>query len=108
MGIYADVPTAKRFKEAYARSGKKLDMGKSCVHFKTLDDLPLDVIGGAIASVPMNDYIALYEWSRLQTKAGQRLQFQPFAFLHAHRSSGPAGWGDAVAPFRPVTIETTS
>jgi hypothetical protein len=36
-------------------------MGKSCVRFKKLDDLPLDVVGQAIAKVPANAYIQRYE-----------------------------------------------
>jgi hypothetical protein len=43
-------------REAYARSGKKLDMGKSCVRFKRLEDLPLDVIGQVIARVSVAAY----------------------------------------------------
>lgn len=72
MGVYGEGATATRFKEGFANAGKKLDMGKSCVRFQTLDDLPLEVIGETIAAVPMNDYIAFYERSRLQTKAGQK------------------------------------
>lgn len=48
----------------FERAGKKLDMGKSCVHFRLIDDLPLDVIGKVVASTPVSDYIALYEKSR--------------------------------------------
>jgi hypothetical protein len=36
-------------------------MGKSCVRFKTLEDLPLDVIGEAIASLSVEDFVARYE-----------------------------------------------
>lgn len=72
MGVYGDAGRAKRFKDGFAKGGKKLDIGKSCVRFKTLDDLPLDVIGETIADVPVEDYIALYQRSRLQTKEGQR------------------------------------
>ena len=72
MGVYGDTGRTKRFKEGFAKASKKLDIGKSCVHFKTLDDLPLDVIGETIASMPMEEYIALYERSRLLTKEGQR------------------------------------
>ena len=36
-------------------------MGKTCVRFKKLEDLPLDVVGEAIARVPPEDYIATYE-----------------------------------------------
>lgn len=72
MGVYGDGTNAKRFKEGFERAGKRLDMGKSCVRFKTLDDLPLDVIGETIAAVPVDEYVAIYKRSRLQTKEGQR------------------------------------
>ena len=45
MNIYGDEGTLRWFTEGYAASGKKLDMGKSCVRFKKLDDLPLELIG---------------------------------------------------------------
>ena len=38
--------------------GKKLDMGKSCIRFKRLEDLPLDVIGRVIASTPMKEFVS--------------------------------------------------
>jgi uncharacterized protein YdhG (YjbR/CyaY superfamily) len=41
--------------------GKKVDMGKACIRFKTLEDLPLEVIGEAIASLPVQDFIGRYE-----------------------------------------------
>ena len=72
MGVYGDSASAKRFKDAFAKAGKKLDMGKSCVRFKTIEDISLDAIGDSIASMTPDDYIALYEKSRLQTKAGSR------------------------------------
>ena len=72
MGVYSDSARAKRFTDGFARAGKKLDIGKSCVRFKSLDDLPLDVIAETIAGLSMRDYIALYEKSRLFTKEGQR------------------------------------
>src|SRR5215831_18648227 len=43
--VYGDGATTEWFRKAYAATGKKLDMGKACVRFKRLDDLPLDVIG---------------------------------------------------------------
>ncbi len=49
------------FLEAWAKTGKKLDMGKSCVRFKKLDDLALDVIGKSIARMPAVKFIANYE-----------------------------------------------
>jgi hypothetical protein len=64
MNVYGDGPTAKAFKEGFKKAGKKLDMGKSCVRFRTADDLPLDVIGQTIAATPMTSFIAMYEKAR--------------------------------------------
>ena len=64
MNVYGDGATAKAFRDGFKRAGKKLDMGKSCVRFSTVDDLPLDVIGRTIAATPMKDFIAQYEKSR--------------------------------------------
>lgn len=50
--------------EEFRKAGKKLDMGKSCLRFKRLDDLPLDVIGKVIASTSPDQYIAQHEASR--------------------------------------------
>jgi uncharacterized protein YdhG (YjbR/CyaY superfamily) len=61
MTIYGDPATAEWFRDAYAASGKKLDMGKACIRFKKLEDLPLEVIGQAIARVPAQAYIERYE-----------------------------------------------
>ena len=61
MSIYSDPKLAAWFKKEWAKTGKKLDMGKSCIRFKKLSDLPLDLIGQAIARVPVKDFIALYE-----------------------------------------------
>jgi len=69
--VYGDKETEKWFKEKYKASGKKLDMGKSCVHFKTLVDLPLDLIAETIARVPKNVYIKSYEAARKKTKMGK-------------------------------------
>jgi hypothetical protein len=72
MGVYGDGTNATRFKAAFDKAGKKLNMGKGCVRFKSADDLELKAIGDSIASMPVDDYIAMYEKSRLQTKDGQR------------------------------------
>jgi len=68
MGLYTgDTPTTKWFKEAWAKSGKKkLDMGKSCIRFKKLDDIPLDLIGEAIRRVPARRYVEQYLKTRSQ------------------------------------------
>ena len=64
MNVYGDEETERWFLDSYRASGKRLDMGKSCVRFKSLDDLPLDLVGEAIARTPVDDYIALYETAR--------------------------------------------
>ena len=63
-GLYQDSEEDKRFRAEFAKAGKKLDMGKSCVRFKALEDLALDVIGQTIASTPPEDFIRQYEASR--------------------------------------------
>jgi Domain of unknown function (DU1801) len=72
MTVYGDPAAAQWFREAFAAAGKKLDMGKACVRFKRLDDLPLDVIGQAIARVPVADYLARYEQLRQTTASGRK------------------------------------
>ena len=62
--IYANAKARKEFEAAYKATGKRFDVGKSCVRFKKLDDLPLDVIGEAVARVPVNRFIAMYERAR--------------------------------------------
>lgn len=48
-------------RERFAAAGKKLDMGKSCIRFKKLEDLPLDVVGEAVARFSVADYVSQYE-----------------------------------------------
>ena len=64
MNVYGDDETLSWFTEGFAAAGKRLDMGKACVRFKKLDDLPLDLIGEAIARTSVAEYIAGYEASR--------------------------------------------
>lgn len=61
MTVYGDKKTEQWFRDAFKASGKKLDMGKSCVRFKKLEDLPLQVIGEVIARVSVKDYVARTE-----------------------------------------------
>ena len=55
--IYTMPGLLEQFRADYAASGKKMDIGKSCVRFKKLEDLPLDVIGGSIAAVTVGDFV---------------------------------------------------
>ena len=48
MCVYGDTPHSDWFRNAWAKTGKKLDMGKACIRFKKVEDLALDVIAEAI------------------------------------------------------------
>lgn len=61
---YQDQEKEAWFRDAYQKAGKKLDMGKSCLRFKKLQDLPLDVIGQAVAGTSPEEFIASYEAAR--------------------------------------------
>ena len=64
MNVYSDRETESWFVEGFRASGKKLNMGKSCVRFKSLDDLPLGLISKAIARTSVDDFIERYEVTR--------------------------------------------
>ena len=64
MTVYGDPKIRAEFEAAYRKSGKKLDMGGSCVHFRTLDDLPLGVVAETIARVSVGDYVEHYSRAR--------------------------------------------
>ena len=71
MNAYGDPRKAKALADGFKKAGKKLDMGKSCLRFKSLDDLPLDVVGDVIASTPVDAYVKLYLDSRKRTAKGK-------------------------------------
>lgn len=63
-------PTVEAWlREAFAKAGKKLDMGKSCIRFKNLDAIPLDIVAELAGKVSVADYIVGYEDGRKATKA---------------------------------------
>ncbi len=68
MGMYANPQLLKWFVSEYPKHTKqKLDMGKSCVRLKKMDDIPYDLIGQLAKKMTVSDWIALYE-SVLQKK----------------------------------------
>ena len=62
--VYADPALRDSFAERAAAAGKRLDMGKSCIRFKRIDQLPLELIGEVLEGTSVDDYIAHYEASR--------------------------------------------
>ncbi len=61
MCAYMNPADADWLRDAFAKAGKKLDMGKSCLRFKKFEDIPLDVIGQALRRVKLKSFIAQYE-----------------------------------------------
>jgi hypothetical protein len=59
-----DPALEERLRDGFAAAGKRLDLGKSCLRFKRLEDLPLATIGEIVAAVPPDAFIERYEHSR--------------------------------------------
>lgn len=66
--LYVDPEVVEDFKAAYAKAGKKLDMGASCVRFRKLADLDLEAVAAALRAMPLDRFIANYEAQRPQPK----------------------------------------
>jgi len=71
MCVYSDPKQEAWFRKAWAKTGKKLDMGKSCVRFRKIEDVALEVIGEVIRRVPAKKFIACFE-SVLASTASRR------------------------------------
>lgn len=63
-GIYCDDTLRAKFEEDYQASGKRMDMGKSCVRFRKLEHLPLDVIGWAIGAADIETFVRFAKANR--------------------------------------------
>lgn len=64
IGPSQDPEQARWLADRFAAAGKRLDMGKSCLRFRTLDDLPLETIGELLAGTSPDAFIARHEASR--------------------------------------------
>jgi hypothetical protein len=100
MSNYGGSAEEKRFRAAWLKTGKKLDMGKCCVRFKKLEDVPLEVVGESIRRMPAKKFIEQYEKGRQafskpkarsdngpKTKAGAKKKVTKKA-MRRNRSSG--------------------
>jgi len=58
---YIDKVMSQMIRKEFKKRGLKLDMGKSCIRFKSLEDIPLDLIAEVIAAVPLKAFIVIYE-----------------------------------------------
>lgn len=72
MGIYFTKEDAENFEKAYRATGKRFDVGKSCVRFRKLEDLPLKLIGETIASMPVEDFIRNMERIESEKKSSKK------------------------------------
>jgi hypothetical protein len=61
MGVYMDEAEAAQFRDRWEATGRRLDMGKSCLRFTKLDGLDQDIIAEVVAGTPVADFLAQYE-----------------------------------------------
>jgi hypothetical protein len=64
MGVYVDEELERRVREGFRAAGKKLDMGRSCLRFRRLEDLPLDVIADVLPAYPVERLVEKHEAAR--------------------------------------------
>jgi len=73
MSIYSSAGRRREFEAAWKATGKRLDVGESCVRFRKLEDLPLELIGSTIAAIDVPTFIAGYENAQQsRTRRGAR------------------------------------
>jgi len=69
MGMYANKELYNWFITEYAKRCKyKIDMGKSCVRFKRMNDIPIDLIGELMTKLSVQDWISMYETAFVKNK----------------------------------------
>ena len=61
QNVYQQPELLDQLEQGFEEAGKKMDMGKSCLRFKRLDDLPLEVVAKIVAASSVEDMIAGYE-----------------------------------------------
>ena len=101
--VYGDEGSAEWFRQRYAASGKKLNMGKSCVRFRKLEDLPLDVVGEAIALTPIDEFLEIYRASRVGPPQVARGTLSVDRTWSSRRFHIPAVHGDRCARLLPTS-----
>ena len=90
MCVYDCDGNATAFRDAWEKTGKKLDMGKSCIRFKKVDDLALDVLGNAIKRMPVKKWIEFYEKA---IKDHRKKSSKPAAKVKASKTTAKAKVG---------------
>jgi len=88
--LYFDPDEVQRFQDEWKQSGKKLDMGKSCLRFKKIEDVALDVIGKAIKRMTMKKFLALYEGQRAAAGGARKAAIKKSVKKSAKKSAKQA------------------
>ena len=70
MCIYMD-KSEEEFRKAWQKTGKKLDMGKSCIRFRKLEDVAMEVIAEVIRNITAKKFVARYQ-EELQKNAANK------------------------------------
>ncbi len=64
MPVYGSNDLEKKLRDGFKAAGKKLDIGKACIHYRKADDLALDVIGEIVAALPVERWVEMAIWAR--------------------------------------------
>ncbi|HEY3383732.1 MAG TPA: DUF1801 domain-containing protein [Vicinamibacterales bacterium] len=72
MSVYMNPAAEKALQSGFRKAGKKLDKGKACLRFRTLEDVPIEVIEETIGSVSVDEYVSQYEAGRRRTAGARR------------------------------------
>lgn len=75
--VYGDSELRSWFESAWRATGKKLDMGKACIRFKRVEDIPLEVVGEVFRRMPLKAYVANYEAQRAAAAARVKKPVKP-------------------------------
>ena len=64
VGVYVDAGQERRLREGFAAAGKRIDLGKSCLRFKRVEDLDLDTLGDVVAGTSPAEFVARHGQAR--------------------------------------------
>jgi len=91
MSVYGSRTEEEWLRKAFKKAGKKLDMGKSCVRFKKIEDVPLDVIGKVIKRTTVKKFVAGYESAFGQTSRGAKKKTRKTTKVAAKKTATKKG-----------------
>lgn len=75
MGVYADPKLFKWFTDEYAKAGVgRLDMGKSCIRFKKMENIPFKLIGELCSKITVEKWIEIYEKNLTGSRTGRKIK----------------------------------